>query len=159
MARIWVAVSFHNKLFNSNMNLEFSKVTYDGELSDYSEDDLVDLVGEFQSAQSSNVSEFERAKDTLEGFEGRIGEAEEFKQELAESLSEVSPLSEDEAMEYDMTRIRTLIGEFSGESRDEPAEEESTFSDMGHRGETHSGDDESRDFAEEHLGGIKGLNF
>jgi hypothetical protein len=143
------------------MDMNFTKVTFDGDLDDIEDgDELRTLVRKFESAQDANISEFETAKETLTDFEGRVGEAQEFKQELAETLSEVSPLSEDEAMDYDMARIRTLIGEFSDDGgSDESAEGESSFSDMGHRGETHSDDDESRNFAEEHLGSIKGLNF
>lgn len=145
------------------MDMNFTKVSFDGDLDDIEDaDELRGVIRKFQSAQESNISEFEDAKDTLEDFEGRVGEAQEFKEDLAETLSEVSPLDTDEAMTYKMARQRELIAEFSeSEATDEVEEEETpdAFSDMGQRGETHDDDEAARSFAEKHIGGIKGLNF
>jgi len=146
------------------MDMNFTKVSFDGDLDDIEDaDELRGVVRKFQSAQESNISEFEDAKDTLEDFEGRVGEAQEFKDDLAESLSEVSPLAKEEALTYDMARIRELIAEFSeAETSDADNVEEDTpdtFSDMGTRGETHDEDEAERSFAKEHIGGIKGLNL
>jgi len=146
------------------MDMNFTKVSFDGDLDD--KDDAEELRGiaeKFQSAQDSNISEFKDAKDTLEDFEGRVGEAQEFKDELADSLSDVSPLSKEEALTYDMTRIRELIGEFSetslgGEEAEGEGDEGGSFSDMGKRGETHNGETD-RAFADEQIGDIEGLNF
>ena len=142
------------------MDFDFTKVSFDADLDDIDDvEELRGLVREFQSAQDSNISEFADAKETLEDFEGRVGEAQEFKEELADSLSEVSPLSEEEALTYDMSRIRELIGEFSeSESTDEGGEEGGQFSDMGQRSETHNGD-AMDEFAKEQIGDIEGLNF
>lgn len=148
------------------MDMNFTKVSFDGDLDEIEdEDELRGIVREFESAQDSNISEFKDAKDTLEGFEVRVGEAQEFKEDLAETLSEVSPLSEDEAMTYEMSRMRELIGDFSDEAdtADEPDEGDgggsATFSDMGTSGETHDDDGSRREFAEKHLGSVGGLNI
>lgn len=147
------------------MDMDFTKVTFDVDLDEIEDaDELRGIVRKFESAQDSNISEFEDAKDTLDEFEGRVGEAQEFKEELAESLSDVSPLSSEEALTYDMTRIRELITEFSEDDSegDEPegeVEEGATFSNMGQRGETHSDEDGDTEFAGKHLGDIGGLNF
>lgn len=148
------------------MDMNFTKVSFDGDLDDIDDaEELRGVVRKFQSAQDSNISEFEDAKDTLEDFEVRVGEAQEFKGELAERLSEVSPLSEDEALTYDMTRIRELIADFSDggevedEGGDEDGDEGGAFSDMGQRGETHGEDTSEKAFAEKHLGDIGGLNL
>lgn len=146
------------------MDFDFTKAGFDADLDDIDDaDELRGIVREFESAQDSNISEFEDAKDTLEDFEGRVGEAQEFKEELAESLSEVSPLSEDEALTYDMARIRELIGEFSEEEAvdevEDGGDEGGEFADMGGRGATHSDEPEGKEFAEKHLGDIGGLNF
>lgn len=147
------------------MDFDFTKAGFDGELDDIDDaEELRGIVREFQSAQDSNISEFEDAKDTLEDFEGRVGEAEEFKEELADSLAEVSPLSSEEALTYDMARIRELIGEFSeqeaaDEGGDEGGEGETFASDMGQKGATHNDEKEGKEFAEKHLGGIDGLNI
>lgn len=145
------------------MDMDFTKVSYDADLDEIEDaDELRGIVRDFEDAQDSNISEFKDAKETLDDFEGRVGEAQEFKEELAESLSEVSPLSEDEALTYDMARIRDLIGEFSDEGVDEGedgGDEGGEFSDMGQRGETHNEEDADKEFAEKHLGDIGGLNF
>lgn len=144
------------------MDMDFTKVTFDADLDEIDDaDELRGIVRDFDTAQDSNISEFESAKDTLDDFEVRVGEAQEFKQDLAEDLSEVSPLSEDEAMTYEMSRIRELIGEFSDETDADEGEEsdEGQFSDMGQRGETRSDEDGDREFAEKHLGNIGGLNI
>lgn len=144
------------------MDMNFTKVSFEDDLEDIDDaEELRGVVRKFQSAQESNISEFEDAKDTLEDFEGRVGEAQEFKQDLAEDLSEVSPLSEEEALTYDMSRIRELIGEFSEESVEDDSESGTSgqFSDMGQRGETHDEDEAEAEFAEKHLGDIKGLGI
>lgn len=143
------------------MDMDFTKVSFDADLDEIEDaDELRGIVQKFESAQESNISEFQDAKDTLENFEGRVGEAEEFKEDLAKDLSEVSPLSEEEALTYDMSRMRELIVEFS-ESTEEETEEggDGRFSNMGQRGETHNEDGAESSFAKEHLGDIKGLEF
>lgn len=146
------------------MDFDFTRVSFDTDLDEIDDaGELRGLVREFQNAQDSNISEFQDAKDTLDEFEGRVGEAQEFKEELAESLSEVSPLSEQEALTYDMARIRELIGEFSdapagGDDPEGEGDEGGAFSDMGKRGETHNGETD-RAFADEQIGDIQGLNF
>jgi len=144
------------------MDMNFTKVSFEDDLEDIEDaEELRGVIRKFQSAQDSNIAEFQEAKETLEDFEGRVGEAQDFKQELAESLSEVSPLSEEEALTYDMTRIRELIGEFSSTETEEveEQEEDGTFSNMGQRGETHDDEEAEQKFAEEQLGNIKGLSF
>lgn len=145
------------------MDMDFTKVTFDADLDEIEDaDELRGIVRDFEDAQDSNISEFKEAKETLDEFEGRVGEAQDFKEELAENLSEVSPLSEDEALTYDMARIRELITEFSEDAPVDDGDEggeEGQFSDMGQRGETHTDEDVDREFAEKHLGGIGGLNF
>lgn len=144
------------------MDMNFTKVSFEDDLEDIDDaEELRGVVQKFQSAQESNISEFEDAKDTLENFEGRVGEAQEFKQDLAEDLSEVSPLSEEEALTYDMSRIRELIGEFTEETVEDDPEGETpdSFSNMGQRGETHDEGEAEATFVEEHLGDIQGLEF
>jgi hypothetical protein len=146
------------------MDMNFTKVSFDGDLDEIEDaDELRGIIRKFESAQDSNISEFEDAKDTLEDFEGRVGEAQEFKEELADSLSEISPLSAEEALTYDMARIRELIGEFSeaesANAGEDGGDEGGKLSDMGQRGQTHNEEAEEREFAEKHLGDIDGLNF
>jgi len=144
------------------MDMNFTKVSFDGDLEDIDDaEELRGVVQKFQSAQESNISEFEDAKDTLENFEGRVGEAQEFKEDLAEDLNEVSPLSEEEALTYDMSRIRELIGEFTEETVEDDPDSESpdSFSNMGQRGETHDDEKAEATFVEDHLGDIQGLEF
>lgn len=145
------------------MDMNFTKVSFDGDLDEIDDaDELRGLVREFESAQDSNISEFKDAKDTLEDFEVRVGEAQDFKEDLAETLTEVSPLSEDEAMSYEMSRMRELIAEFADDGAAEESEEDEggsgTFGDMGSSGETHT-DDDTADFAKERLGKIGGLSI
>lgn len=145
------------------MDMDFTKVSFDADLDEIEDaDELRGIVQKFESAQESNISEFQDAKDTLEDFEVRVGEAEEFKQDLAERLSEVSPLSEDEALTHNMSRMRELIADFSEtEVEEEEVTEDTpeTFSNMGQKGETHNEEENEAAFAEKHIGNINGLEF
>jgi hypothetical protein len=144
------------------MDFDFTKVSFDADLAEIEDaDELRGIVREFEKAQDANISEFQEAKDTLNNLEGRVGEAKEFKADLAEQLGEVSPLSEEEAMSYDMSRIRELITEFSDPATGDVVEGdeggEGDFGDMGSRGNTDGDEDSS--FAADTIEGIDGLNI
>lgn len=89
--------------------MDFTKVTYDGDLSEFSDEELRELIREFEDAQDSNVAEFEQAAEQLE--EANFDEYEEARSDLigeiteAEQFDEV-PLSEDELEDADFSELR-----------------------------------------------------
>ena len=149
--------------------MDFQKVTYDFDIDEAEGDDLRDLVQRFEQAQEQNLAEFEQASEEIDDLEGRVGEIQEFDSELTEELTEVSPLSEDEVENFSISRKRDLLADFSedeeegeeeeNEEDENENEEEQEFSDFGQRGETHDEDKETRNFAEDYLGGIDGLEL
>jgi hypothetical protein len=150
------------------MNLDFTKVSYEGDLSDFSEDELLELVSEFEDAQESNVAEFEKAAEattdidesTVEDFEDArealIGEIVE-----AESFDEI-PLTEDKLAEEDFSDLqdwKDFIDTSGGEVENESGDGGSDFDDMGTPSPTSEGGDEEADFAEEALENVQGVNL
>jgi hypothetical protein len=141
--------------------MDFSKVTFEKDVDDLEGDEARDLVSDFKSAQEQNISEFETASEQIEALEGTFDEFEDADEELTAEVAEATFMSEDEAEQLAFTRKREILAEFSEEeeSIDEGTEGEGgdgKFEDMGQRGETHT-DEESKAFAEKHLGDIQGL--
>lgn len=130
--------------------MDFQKVSYDGDLDDMEADDLRTVVKQYEEAQDSNIAEFETAKETIDGLEGEVAEKEEFKQRRVDKLTEVSPLGEEDVGEFSLTRIDSLIEDFTEESADdENPEEDPEFDDMGQRGPTHDEDAGMAEYAAE----------
>jgi hypothetical protein len=145
------------------MNLNFNKVGYDGELEDFSEDELRDLVREFESAQDSNVAEFETAVEATEGIdESEISEFEEARQDLIDEIAgaekfEDVPLSEDKLQAEDFSELQNWH-DFVSDLEAEEAETEESEGDFGQRSPVQGGEGDT-DFADEALGGMQGLNL
>jgi hypothetical protein len=149
------------------MELEFTEVSYDGELADFSDEDLRELVSEFESAQESNVAEFEQAAEAVDEIdENTIEDFEQAREELVEEIAEAEafdqvPVTEDSLAEADFSELRewqdfvTAQGTEADEETDEEAEE---FDDMGKKTPTNN-EDEIEDFAETALENIQGLNI
>lgn len=132
--------------------MNFQKVTYDGDLDDMEAEDLRAVVEEYEEAQDTNIEEFEDAKDTIEGLEGEVAEKAEFKAQRVEKLVEVSPLGEDDVENFSLSRVDSLIEEFTEDSDDDgedDEDEEPEFEDMGKRGETHGEDETPTKFREQ----------
>lgn len=133
--------------------MDFHKVTYDGDLDDMDADDLRTVVEEYEEAQNDNIAAFESATDTIDGLEGEVAEKAEFKARRVEKLTEVSPLGEDDVESFSLSRIDSLIEEFTEDSTDEEPDpddpEDPEFDDMGRRGPTHNDEDENARFAEQ----------
>jgi len=154
------------------MELNFNRVSYDGDLADFSEEQLRELVSEFETAQESNVAEFETATEALdevdesviEDFEdareGLIGDITE-----AEAFDEV-PVSEGILRDTETTSFTDLqnwknfvaeAGDENGSDPDEP-EGGGSFDDFGQKSPTDP-DDETEDFVERELGSMRGVNL
>lgn len=148
------------------MDLNFNKVTYDGELADFSEEELQELVEKFQTAQESNVAEFEKAAEALDDVnESDIEDFEEARERLigditeAEAFDEV-PLSEDALESCDFSELqewRDFVAEQDTEDGTDEADE-ADFDDMGKESPVNDGD-ETEDFVDEQLGDVPGLNI
>lgn len=141
--------------------MDFQKVSYDGDLDDMDAENLRTVVEEYEEAQTSNIAEFESAKDTIDGLEGEVAEKAEFKSRRVEKLTEVSPLGEDDVESFSLARIDSLIEEFTedsaGEGDDPDADpEDPEFDDMGRRGPTHDNEEAAAEFAEQ-VGSIPGV--
>lgn len=149
------------------MDFDITKVTIDGSVSDLSEDQLRNLVDEFQEAQESNVAEFERLAeeyddiddDVIQDFEDArtalIGEITE-----AETFDEV-PLSEDALEDAEFSELqewRDFVSEQEAEDAEDDPKDEATFDDFGKRSPKDGGD-ETEDFVEDALGDVQGLNL
>lgn len=140
--------------------MDFNRITYDGTLTEMDKDELRTIINEFEEAQTNNMAEAKTAKQKIDDLESEVEEKREFKYRLAESLAEVSPLSEEEAMTYNLARVEELIEEFSEAEEDEDGRDERPrFADMGRRGETHNEDEQKEEFAKEQLGDIPGVNL
>jgi len=151
------------------MDISFNKVTYDGELADFSEEELRELVREFESAQESNVAEFETAAEemtdiddsTIEDFEAA---REEVIEEIvdADTFDEV-PLSEAMLEEQDFSDLRDWQNFVQDQAESETDEDNESdggaeFDDMGKEAPT-GGSDDDEDFADEALDNISGLSL
>jgi hypothetical protein len=155
------------------MEFDITKVTIDGTVDDLSEEQLRELVGKFQDAQESNVAEFERATETLDELdEDSIEDFEEARESLieditgAEAFDEVpvseKVLSDSEATSFsDLQDWKEFVSEAGADETDEPDEpeqEDTDFEDMGTEAPTNP-DEDTKDFVEEELGSIQGLNL
>lgn len=141
--------------------MDFQKVTYDGDLDDMDAESLRTVVEEYEEAQTSNIAAFESATDTIDGLEGEVAEKAEFKARRVEKLTEVSPLGADDVENFSLSRIDSLIEEFTasepdgGEDADE--DEDPEFDDMGRRGPTHTDEDEATARFTEQVEAIPGV--
>lgn len=149
------------------MELNFNKVTYDGELSDFSEDELRELVTEFETAQESNVAEFEQVAEATEDIdESTIEDFEDARDSLiaeiteAEAFDEV-PLTEEQLTEEDFSGLQEWADFVAETDTDEPETDEDVdegeFDDMGTKAPVD--DEDSYDFVEDELAEIQGLNL
>ncbi len=148
------------------MDLEFNKVTYDGELADFSEEELRELISEFETAQESNVAEFEQAAEAIDDVdESTIEEFEEAREALideiveAETFDEV-PLTEENLADEDFSDLRDWqdFVQDQSEADEEDGSNEADFDDMGKKSPVNPDEDEA-DFAEEALSHVQGLNI
>lgn len=150
------------------MNLNFKKVTYEDELSEFSEEKLRELVGEFEDAQESNVAEFQEVADATEGIsESEIEDFETFREELieditgAEAFDEV-PLSEDQLESEDFSTLQEwkdfVSGQESESESDEDEQAETEFEDMGKKAPVDGGKDNA-EFADDKLSDVQGLSL
>jgi hypothetical protein len=152
------------------MNLDFKKVSYEGDLSDFSEDELTQLISEFEAAQDSNVAEFEKAAEAATDIdESTIAEFEDAREDLIGDIVEAEefdsiPLTEEKLGEEDFAELqewKEFVAEQGSDSEVEPdadADGGSDFDDMGKESPT-SGGDETEDFADEALEDVQGLNI
>jgi hypothetical protein len=146
------------------MDLNFSEVTVEKDLSEFSEDELRELIAKFQKAQEANVEEFQRAVEAVEDTDGGVEEFNKSVNELIEEITEHEqfdqvPLSEDELSDLGFLKLRDWrefvadLGE-SDEADDET--EPDDFDDFGTR--SPSPDDEpDKEFADEHLSEVQGI--
>jgi hypothetical protein len=148
------------------MNLNFTTVSYDGDISDFSEDELKQLVREFESAQDSNAAEFETAAEAIDEVDSsNIEDFEKARTDLIESITDAEafdevPLSSDALEDCDFSELEEWQ-EFVADSEDEDeeeneGEEDGTFSDMGQESPVEG---ENTDFADETLSQMPGLNL
>lgn len=151
------------------MNLNFTKVSYDGDISDFSEDELKTLVEEFESAQDSNAAEFETAAEALDEVDSsNIEDFEEARTTLiadiveAEAFDDV-PVTEDTLEDEETTSFSDLQDwkDFVSEQDIEPDEDEGegTFDDMGTKSPVEDQSGEGADFVEGELETMPGINL
>jgi hypothetical protein len=142
------------------MDLSFNQVNYDGELSDFSEEELRELVGEFETAQESNVAEFRKAAEAADSVDDDVIEDfEEAREALIDDITEADtfedvPLTEEQLEESDFSELQ----EWKDFVADDGGEEDADFDDFGQRAETEGEDDEG-DFAEDVLGDMPGVKI
>lgn len=116
------------------MQLNFTQVTYDGDLEDADRESLMELVQQYEEAQDENAAEFEAAKETVDDLEGATSEFEEADAELAEEVAEQTFLSDEEAEALSFARKREILST-AGEATEEDTEDDAEFDDMGTEGE------------------------
>jgi hypothetical protein len=137
--------------------MEFTTVNTD-DTDEMDEDELREVVSEFEDAQTQNLAEFKTAKEDLNEYEDvdvSVAEAQEFKEDIIDDVEDDSPLTRDELSSFGLSRLRELKAEFVSEQEAAEGEDATTeqveddeggeFSDMGTRGET---DGESVEFGE-----------
>jgi len=144
------------------MQLDFQKVTYNGDLEDADRESLIELVEKFQDAQEANAAEFEAAKEQVESLEGAFSEYEDAKDDLIGEITEADrfeevPLTEDELDAADFSKVREWHEFVHDESDTQEADKD--FEDMGNPGPTHEdNDDETPEFAKELVDGLSGVS-
>jgi hypothetical protein len=146
------------------MDLNFNKVSYDGDLADFSEEELQELVEEFQTAQESNVAEFEKAAEALDEVDdSTIEDFEKARERLigditeAEAFDEV-PLTEAALEDADFSELQEWRDFVAEQDTESDEDEDAEFDDMGKESPVVDGD-EDEDFVEEQLGDVPGLNL
>ena len=154
--------------------MKFNKVNFDGDLSEMDDDELTELVDQYQKAQETNVAEFKQAKEAMAelvdadenaDFEDIFGEVQDFtdaKDELVDEVKEFdafadSPVTESELEDAAFSKVREWHAYFAA-AEAAPEDDDGEFDDMGKRGET-GGDEEEADkaFADKHLNGMAGF--
>jgi hypothetical protein len=116
------------------MNLEFTEIEFDDDLTDLDEDELVDLVREYQEAQKKNRDSFEDAEDTLNEFA-------EYDDSLTERVEEETSLPSGEAERLSFSGKRSLLADLDDETESESGDGE--FDEMGNKGKTQTGNNET----------------
>lgn len=154
------------------MELNFNRVSYDGDLADFSEEQLRELVSEFETAQESNVAEFETATEALDEVDDSVIEDfEDAREGIIEDITEAEafdevPVSEDILRDSEATSFADLqdwkefvaeAGAEDGDDSDEP-EDGDNFDDFGQKSPTDP-DDETEDFIRRELGSMQGINL
>jgi hypothetical protein len=151
------------------MELNFNQVSYEGDLSDFSEDELRETVREFETAQDSNVAEFEKAAEALDEVdESTIEDFEDARESLIEDITDAEafdevPLTEDSLEDAEFSELqdwRDFVDEQAAEDGGDEGGEDGgeDFDDFGQKSPTDL-DDEQEDFVEKELSGIQGLNL
>lgn len=111
------------------MSLEFTRVTYDSDIEDLSEERLRELVREFKDAQESNHTEFSEVASSMDE---ELQEFEQLKENLieqikkAEGFSEI-PLSEDRLEDVSFSTLREWDNYLQETESDEGGEEVEDF--------------------------------
>lgn len=142
--------------------MDFSKVNTDENIEQLGEDQLRDLVTEYQKAQDENLAEFKSAKERVEELEGSVEDANEFHETLTEELVEVSPLTETDVTEYSLSRKYELIDKFTTGSTDADTDSGGTdddVNDFGQRGETHEEGDGVPEFVKQSYENVDGIHL
>jgi hypothetical protein len=151
------------------MDLNFTQVTYDGELADFEAERLREIIREFENAQESNVAEFEDAADALDGVDEKIEDFAEARQALLDDITEAEafdevPLTEEALEEQSFGQLQEWHdfvadhGVETGDETDEADESGSDFDDFGTKSPTPD-DEDDEDFAEDALSEMQGVNF
>ena len=157
-----LATDAHTIEFNSTMELNFTRVTHEDNLGDFSEDELRELIREYEDAQDANVAEFESVAETLDGVDAsNISEFESARATLIENITDAPrfseiPISEaglEEATFGELQDWLEFVSE-KGANSDDGGE----FDDYGNKAPVND-DEGASDFAEETLSGMQGLSL
>lgn len=146
------------------MNLDFNKVTTDGDLEDADEEQLRSTIEQFEAAQEENAAEFEAAKEKIdEVADVEVADFQDAREDLIETITEFdefedSPLVDEDDLEAaSFSKLREYEAYFAEQEREEGAEAE--FEDMGTQAPEPDEEAEDAEFAEQVLGDIPGVNF
>jgi len=153
------------------MDLNFTRVNYEDDLTEFSEEDLRELVSEYEDAQKANVAEFEAAAEALDDVdEETISDFEDARASLieeitgAEAFDEV-PLTESalgDASFGELREWRDFVAENGDEEDETDGEdnEDGVFENQGKKAPINEGgDDDTPEFVEDALDDIQGLNL
>jgi hypothetical protein len=128
------------------MNLDFTEIEFNGDLTDLDTDELADLVREYQEAQESNRANFEEATETLDDFE-------EFDDSLTERVTDETSLPESEAERLSFSGKRDLLGGLEDDETEVEGDEgdgdegDGEFNDLGNtKGETDPDEETESEF-------------
>jgi hypothetical protein len=148
------------------MDLNFSEVSYDGDIEDAEAEQLRELVSQYEEAQSDNAAEFEAAKEKIEEVSDvQVSDFEDAREDLIETITdfdafEGSPVSEDELDEATFSKLREWEAYFEEQATEDTDEEETDedFSDFGTESKVPD-DDEGDAELESVVGGVSGVNI